>query len=71
MGIEVHRDKFPPPAPRSMREHLARQGVTEEAAMRAHMRFIYDMQRTLLSKPDLTKYRVNPDHPNSLTLYMG
>jgi len=57
--------------PRSMREHLQQQGVTDETAMRAHMRFVYDMQRHTLSKIDITKYRVNPENPNSLVLFMG
>lgn len=55
----------------SVREHLTKQGVTDEDAIRAHMGFILDMEKHTGRKLDLTRYAPNPANPNSLPPLMG
>ena len=54
----------------SVRKHLEDQGVTSEESMRGHLKFISEC---LIKNPklDVTRYRVNPDCPNSRVLLMG
>ena len=51
----------------SLRQSLTDQGVTTTVAMKAHLSFV---RSTLQANPrlDITRYRVNPNTPNSMPL---
>jgi len=69
-NVRIFDESRPPSKPVSLRKILTSQGVTDEAAVRAHVNFIFE---TMKENPllDVTKYRVNPENPNSLFPMMG
>jgi len=55
----------------SIRDHLAKQGVTCETAMRRHISFILETERVTGHRLRLDRYKVNPDCQNSSNLMMA
>lgn len=55
----------------SIRDHLAKQGVTCESVMRKHIAFILETERATGMRLRLDRYRVNPECQNSSNLMMA
>ena len=52
----------------SLRVALENMGVTTEEAMRKHMEFIRTTEERTGRLLDITRYRVNPNNPNSVPM---